>query len=167
MSRTNDIAYFTLELRYKTFVDDNGNPTAIRLVHEFDNMMFGIEDDPNVPNHGEMVEFIAVQFGLKLSETGPDRPAAIEMRIDGVSKEIIKHLEIAIADTDPIEATMRVYLASDPSKPQNNPPVHLKMSEVTADVHTVTATATMEDFFNRPFPFLKYTVAQYPDLART
>ena len=53
----------TLELRHPAFVDDNGNPTAIRIVRDNKNYICRLEDTAPL-NPGEEVEFQALPLTL-------------------------------------------------------------------------------------------------------
>ena len=155
----------TLELRHPAFVDDNGNPTAIRIVRDNKNYICRLEDTAPL-NPAEEVEFQALAFDLELPPVEAIPVPEITLSIDNVSTEIIKYLDRAVETQDMIEMTYRPYLTNDLSTPQMDPPITLVITEVTADISKISATARMMDIGNKSFPAENYTVKKYPGLSR-
>lgn len=81
----------TLELRHPAFVDDKGNPTAIRIVRDNKNYTCRLEDTAPL-NPGEDVEFQALAFDLELPPVEAIPVPEITLSIDNVSTEIIKYI---------------------------------------------------------------------------
>ena len=90
----------------------------------------------------------------------------ITLTLDNVSTEIIQYLDRAVETQDMIEMTYRPYLSNDLSSPQMNPPITLVITEITADISKISATARMMDIGNKSFPAENYTVKKYPGLSR-
>lgn len=155
----------TLELRHPSFVDDEGNQTAIRVVKDNQNLMAILEDSASL-NGGEEVEFLAMAFDLSLPPVNTSPLPEITLTLDNVSREIIKYLDLAVEGQDMIEMTYRPYLSNDLSCPQMNPPITLVITDITADVLKITATARMMDIGNKSFPSENYTVKNYAGLTR-
>lgn len=59
------IILHTLELRHPAFVDENGLPTAIRVVRDNVNHICRLEESASL-NAGQDVEFVAMAFDLEL-----------------------------------------------------------------------------------------------------
>jgi Domain of unknown function (DUF1833) len=155
----------TLELRHPAFVDDEGNPTAVRLVVSFQNYSLRLEN--NAPQDGgQYVTFTACPFTFQLPEFGDGTVPQLQIKIDNVSREITKYLEEASTQLTPIGVTYRPYLASDPTQPQMDPPFSFTLSKVTVDVFQATGTATTNDVNNWPFPYTQYTPTRFPGLVR-
>lgn len=155
----------TLELRHPSFVDDLGNPTAVRIVCQYQNYELRLEANAPI-NGGQLVTFIACPFKFKLPDFSEDSVPTLQIQVDNVSREITKYLEMAIAEITPIGVTYRPYLASDPSGPQMDPPFYFSLSKVTVDVFQITGTCTINDVHNWPFPADKYTPSRFPGLVR-
>lgn len=155
----------TLELRHPAFIDDKGNPTAIRIVRDNKNYTCRLEDTAPL-NPGVEVEFQALAFDLELPPVEAIPVPEITLSIDNVSTEIIKYLDRAVETQDMIEMTYRPYLTNDLSSPQMDPPITLVITEVTADISKISATARMMDIGNKSFPAENYTVKKYPGLSR-
>ena len=155
----------TLELRHPAFIDDNGNQTAIRIVRDNKNYTCRLEDTAPL-DPGEEVEFQALAFDLELPPVEAIPVPEITLSIDNVSTEIIKYLDRAVETQDMIEMTYRPYLTNDLSTPQMDPPITLVITEVTADISKISATARMMDIGNKSFPAENYTVKKYPGLSR-
>lgn len=155
----------TLELRHPAFKDENGNSTAIRVVRDNVNHTCKLED--NAPlDGGKEVEFIALAFDLQLPPVENIPVPEISLSLDNVSTEIMRYLDQAIETQDMIEMTYRPYLSSDLSYPQMDPPITLVITEITADISKISATARMMDIGNKSFPAENYTVKKYPGLSR-
>ncbi|MDD4519399.1 MAG: DUF1833 family protein [Alphaproteobacteria bacterium] len=159
------ILLHTLELRHPSFVDSEGNPTAIRVVRDNVNHTCTLEDTAPL-NAGEAVEFIAMAFDLGLPPVEAIPVPEITLTLDNVSTEIIKYLDQAVETQDMIEMTYRPYLSDDLTCPQMNPPITLVITDIKADITKITATARMMDIGNKSFPAENYTVKKYPGLSR-
>ena len=116
--------YHTLEIKHSDFVDDDGNPTTIRLVQGFKNITAKLEN-------GEKVEFLAMCFDLELPPVDTSAVPEISIEIDNVSREIIKHLDNAASSQHKTELIYRPYLSTDLDTPQMVPPVSLTVTEVS------------------------------------
>lgn len=159
------ILLHTLELRHLSFVDENGNPTAIRVVRDNINHICMLEDSAPL-DAGKAVEFIAMGFDFELPPVEAIPVPEITLTLDNVSTEIIQYLDRAVETQDMIEMTYRPYLSNDLSSPQMNPPITLVITEITADISKISATARMMDIGNKSFPAENYTVKKYPGLSR-
>lgn len=159
------ILLHTLELRHPSFVDENGEPTAIRVVRDNINHICTLEDSAPL-DAGNAVEFIAMGFDLELPPVEEIPVPEITLTLDNVSTEIIQYLDRAVETQDMIEMTYRPYLSNDLSCPQMNPPITLVITEITADISKISATARMMDIGNKSFPGENYTVKKYPGLSR-
>jgi len=155
----------TLELRHPTFFDDNGNPTAIRVVRDNISHICTLEETAPL-DAGKAVEFIAMAFDLQLPPVETVPVPEITLTLDNVSTEIIQYLDSAIETQDMIEMTYRPYLSNDTSCPQMNPPITLVITDIHVDVLKITATARMMDIGNKSFPAENYTISKYPGLSR-
>jgi hypothetical protein len=155
----------TLEIRHPAFMDDDGQPTAIRVVRDHADLSAKLENSAPL-NPGEMVTFIALSFDLELPPVESTPMPEIVVTLDNVSSEIMKHLDQAVQTTDPIEITYRPYLSSDLEGPQMDPPLTLTITEVEADMLRISARARMLDIGNKAFPGETYTTKRFPGLAR-
>lgn len=164
-SPVDEVPLDTLELRHSEFVDEFGEPTAIRVVQGYEDQTLGLEADAPL-NGGQMVKFTACRFSLVLPRMEENAIPEIQITISNVSREITKHLEAAIAVLEPIALTYRPYLSTVPEAPQMDPPIHLTLKKVKVDIFQVTGTASLEDVHNWPFPFRKYMPYEWPGLKR-
>lgn len=155
----------TLELRHPAFLDDAGNPTAIRVVRDHQDLTARLEATAAV-NAGEMVTFVAMAFELTLPPKDASPVPEMVVSLDNVSQEMVKHLDAAATSQDKIEVTYRPYLSTDLEGPQQDPPITLELVEVNVDVMLVTGRARMQDIANKAFPGDTYTAAKFPGLAR-
>ena len=162
-----DFVLNTLELRHPTFVDDNGNPTAARVVSNFEALTARLE--PGAPlNAGELVRFEAAGFEFTLPKREQGQPPELSITLKGASWKIIAHLENAITMTDKIQVTYRRFLAKSPEAgPRDGRPMTLYASVVNADLDAVTMTASLTDIHNKAFPSVVYLPSVFPGLQRS
>ncbi len=156
---SNDVIYHTLEIRHPAFT------TPIRVVR--DNQDITARLEAAAPeNGGELVTFVGFAFDLVRPEVTSTGIPQCAIEIDNVSREILANIELAVTDTDnPIEVTYREYLASDLNTgPENDPPMTLTITQITADVFRVRAVASFADIGNRRFPREEYTAERFPGL---
>ncbi len=162
-----DFVLNTLELRHPTFVDDDGNPTAIRVVANFEPLTAMLEAGAPL-NAGQMVQFEALGFDFTLPSLAEGQPPELAITLKGVSWKVIVHLENAITMTDKIEVTFRRFLAASPEAgPRDGRPMTLYASVVKATLTEVTMTADLTDIHNKAFPSNVYTPTTFPGLNRS
>lgn len=162
---TDDVVLATLELHHPSFVDDNGQPTAIRVVQNFEDFVGGLEEDAPL-NGGEMVTFSKCGFDITQPGYQESQTPTMDISISGVSRLITGYLEAAISNPVPIVVYFRPYLVSDPSGPGMDPPYRFTLTDITVDVFTVSGTCNLNDVQNWPFPADKYTRERFPGLVR-
>lgn len=162
---SDQIILHTLELRHPAFLDESGSVTAIRVVRDHLDLFARLED--SAPIHGgEVVRFVAMGFELDLPPVDTMPVPEISVTLDNVSREIVRHLDAAAESQSVIEVTYRPYLSSDLEGPQMDPPIHLVLTEVEADIFRVTGRARMLDIGNKAFPGLIYSAKSFPGLTR-
>ena len=159
------IILHTLEIRHPDFRDENGNPTAIRVVRDQLDLQARLEADAPM-DAGAIVTFVAMGFDLDLPAVDTTPVPEIVVTLDNVSREIVRYLDVAAESQSVIEITYRPYLSNDLEGPQMDPPITLILSEVEADVQRVTARARMMDIGNKAFPSRTYTAKEFPGLTR-
>lgn len=162
---SDQIILHTLELRHPAFLDDSGNSTAIRVVRDHLDLFARLEDGAPIQG-GETVRFVAMGFELDLPPVDTMPVPEISVTLDNVSREIVRHLDAAAESQSVIEVTYRPYLSSDLEGPQMDPPIHLVLTEVEADIFRVTGRARMLDIGNKAFPGISYTAKAFPGLTR-
>ena len=159
------IILHTLEIRHPDFRNENGNPTAIRVVRDQIDLQARLEADAPM-DAGAIVTFVAMGFELDLPAVDTTPVPEIVVTLDNVSREIVRYLDVAAESQSVIEITYRPYLSNDLEGPQMDPPITLILSEVEADVQRVTARARMMDIGNKAFPSRTYTAKEFPGLTR-
>ncbi len=161
-----DVIVDTLELRHPSFMDDAGNPTAIRICR--DRVDFSARLEASAPMHaGQTVTFVACPFDFTMPGIEEGRVPQLQIKVDNVDRAITAAIESAYQQQAPIEVTYRPYLASDPSGPQMDPPITMVLTRVTVGVFTVTGTATLNDVHNWSFPNRIYSATDFPGLVRS
>ncbi len=155
----------TLELRHPDFVDEEGVATAIRVVRDRVDLFAHLES--SAPQHpGQEVRFVAMAFDLNLPAVDSMPVPEVEITLDNVTREVMRHLDAAVQSQQMIEVTYRPYLSNDLSGPQMDPPLTLVLSFVEANPVRITARARMVDIGNKAFPGRTYTAKEFPGLTR-
>ena len=155
----------TLEVRHPSFVDDEGAPTALRVVRDSTSLNAKLEDTAAM-NPGEYVEFQQLFFDITLpGETDDNTAPEIEVTVVNVGRVMMQYLDAAVGSVAPIELTYRPYLSTDLSGPHMDPPITLIVRSVSAGVDSVTIRASYGDTPNKKFPGMDYTTVEYPGLA--
>ena len=160
------VTFDTLEVLHSAFVDDEGQPTAIRVVLGYENIVARLEG--GAPLHGgQYVDFTAAAFGFSLPGFEEDQVPQMKVTLDGVTQEIIAHLEAAASvPSEPIVMIYRPFVSTDLSKPGMDPPIVMELTNVNAGGVQVTGTATLDDVHNAAFPRAKYLASRFPGLVR-
>lgn len=152
------IIHHTIEMRHPSFA------SPLRVVRDYKSINATLEDTAPVDASTE-VTFSAYAFDIVKPEINSDGRPQITIEIDNVSREIITNVEAAMQTNDSIEVTYREYISSDLTSPQNDPPLHMTIVSITADIFRVSAVATFGDFTNRRFPAATYTSEDFPGLV--
>lgn len=114
----------------------------------------------------ETVTFETLPFAARQPNSDGTGNQELGLVIDNVDREIIEELERAIADpTQRIAVTYRAFASSDLTAPGSTP-IALSISEVSAGLTTVEASASRADVLNRKFPAVLYEIGQFPGLDR-
>jgi len=160
------VVFDTLEVLHPAFVDDEGQPTAIRVVRGYESIRARLEADAPL-NGGQYVEFTAAAFGFSLPGFEEDQVPQMKLTLDGVTQKVIAHIEAASSTpTEPIVMIYRPFVSTDLSKPGMDPPIVMELANVNAGGLRITGTATLDDVHNAAFPRLKYLPSRFPGLVR-
>lgn len=153
------IIYHTLEIYHPSFT------VPIRVVRDTVNLTASLE--ASAPRDaGQAVDFIGYQFDITPPEISTSGVPQCTVEIDNVSREILAQIEAAVASgsLDLITMTYRAYLSDDLSGPENDPPLTLTISDITATVFRISATAGFANLANKRFPSVDYTAEVFPGL---
>jgi hypothetical protein len=170
-----DVVLATIELRHATFVDDEDNPVAIRMVADPGELIEARDDGPDIRGHmltlessapmnpGEEVLFQSVMFKFKLPEQSDSKVTGMQIEFDNVTRIMSDHLDNAVKERSTMALIYREYLADDTSEPQlviSN----LSIKNVSSNLWRVTASADFMDFINKKFPNKDYRPEEFPGL---
>lgn len=160
-----EIALDTLELLHPMFVDEEGDPVAVRVVNDHIPLTATLEADAPL-NPGATVEFKNCYFEFKRPrEDESGQVPELELRIDNVARILIPYLELIKLSRTPVTAIFRPYLPSDLSGPHMNPPLTLTLKNVGGDMSSLHARASVSELTNRRFPASEYTARKFPGLV--
>lgn len=105
--------------------------------------------------------FEAVGFQLKLPDTGSKGLQELIVQIDNVNKRARDFVREAKAAGGPIKVYYRVYLASDLTAPQNDPPMKLTLVDISVKELRISAKAKFANTLSTAFPKRVYTREQF------
>ena len=162
---TDVVIFDTLEFRHPSFQDEENNPIGVRVVNDNQDLQATLEAAAPL-NAGEEVTFYKGAFRVVLPAVREGEPAELRIEVSNVTRELEGYLELAVASTDPIEATYRPFLSTDTSQPHWTKPAHMQIVKVSSDVFRVTAVAGHAAFWNKPVPSELYTRSRFPQLVR-
>lgn len=148
----------TLEMRHPAFTE------PIRVVMDFIPIEARLEKSAPL-NAEELVTFQPFAFDLVLPEVVDTGVPEMQITIDNVSGEILRHIELAMPEPEKLEVTYRAFLSDDlEAGPQNDPPLHMTITQIEADATAIRAKASIADFVNKKFPGEVYTDKKFPGL---
>lgn len=146
------IVYHTLEINHPAFSQ------PIYVVRDFTDLNANLET-------GAPVTFLRFAFDLVKPEVSATGVPQLTLEIDNVSREILANIQLAMMTTELITITYREYISTDLTGPQNNPPMTMVLTSISADVFRIRATASFGDLNNKRFPNEEYTADRFPGLV--
>jgi hypothetical protein len=155
--------FFTLELQHPGFVDELSNPIPIRCVTGVaEDMQFGIEDGA-VFNAGEMATFTAIPFYADFPEFAEGKVPETRVVVDNVGRELVPHIEAALAVRADLIAIYREYRSDDLTEPCFGP-VEFVVRRIIMSGTRIEGMASIDNLANKKFPTRVYTTKEYPGL---
>ena len=155
----------TLALYHPTFVDEDGNDTAIYVVQGYEPLRATLELDAPL-SAGKEVVFLPVQFGITLPEESDTSQApTLNITLDNASLELMPYLKEVSSSQTQIDVIVRIYMPSDTSAPHEDPPMRLVLRDTQCGDDSVSAYVGYADLVNQKFPRLLYTQDSHPGLA--
>lgn len=152
------VIYHTLELRHPAF------SSPIRVVRDYEDLTAKLE--ATAPEDaGKEVTFVRFAFDFSKPEVSASGVPQMTIEIDNVDRAIVANIEAALTTTAMVQATYREFIGSDLEGPQNDPPIHMTIMSISADVFRVKATAGFPDLMNRRFPSTEYSAEVFQGLV--
>lgn len=162
---TEEVLLDTIELTHPTFVDENGDPVAVRVVNDHISFDAFLEDTAPL-NAGELVTFQPCYFQFtRPQESESSSTPEVELRVDNVSRLLIPYLDVAKESRTPITLIWRPYLENDNSGPHMDPPLTLTLRNIGGDMNSLVARAGLSELSNHRFPASDYTARKFPGLV--
>ena len=146
VSSGSDVILHTLSLKHHAWGQ------AYYLVRDWASLNAALED-------GSVVTFQRHAFNIQGPDVDETGGISLGIVMDNVGRELTTLLQKAASDENqvPIEVIYRIYLESDTSGPQNDPPLKLYLKSVKITDTTISGVAEMVNFHNRKFPNVKYS----------
>lgn len=162
----------TIELLHPTLVNHEGDQDTIRYVSSQNvtrPVMCTLEDSAPV-DAGKSVQFDPAPIALKIPEKSNKGYSDLSITIGITSLEIEQALDAISEHSDPLRCYWRVYVLNAQTGsidgPQNQP-FEWTLYASTTKRGELSATASLTDIVNRPFPYFLYTPSFAPGLVRT
>ena len=153
----NLIIYHTIELWHPAFTG------PIRVVRDYTDLVATLESTaPRNPSTA--VTFVGFNFEFTKPEVSSTGVPQVSLTIDNVDRSIVANIEAALSTTDLVTVIYREFLSSDLTAPQNNPPLTMSITTVSADLYKVTAVASFPNLMNKRFPNLEYSAETFVGL---
>jgi len=114
---------------------------------------------------GPPVVFTSHGFSLTKPVTNDQGVSSMSISMDNTDLSVSNYMQAAVLAGDPIVVRYRIYLKSDPTTPQNDPPLDLVLSATKTNLFSVSGTATFADIVNLRFLTLMYTRKNFPGLG--
>ena len=105
--------------------------------------------------------------GFRLTVPGQNDQGVASMNIalDNIDKRLGDLVQGFAESGQQMVLEYRIYLLSDPTTPQNDPPLEMVMSGVKTNLFTVSGSATFADIVNMKFLTQRYTTARFHGLS--
>ena len=155
-----DLYYIeTLQLSHPIFAAEPV-PGSVFLTNQREPLIGKLED-------GSDVEYEPAPFVTIPPNDEENSALQLQVAIDNSSRRLMDNLErLSEYPQEPVRVIYRVYLSNDINTVQNDPPLSLEITSVTASQTAVTFNAGQTNLRRQPFPFQLYTTELYPGLAR-
>lgn len=101
-------------------------------------------------------------FKLRQVGSGENGLQSLGITIDDIDRRVSQFVAKAKQYQSPVELIFRVYLSDDLSKPQNNPPTVLFLTNSAKNAEGFSGTCSTIDVVNHPFPNQYYRLEQFP-----
>lgn len=160
------IVYQTIEIIHPGFIDEEDNPTSVRVVRDKQDLVATLEAGAPLDG-GQSVTFTA--FAFDVTYPPQEREGGLpegQLVIDNVSREVTRQLELTVGSQEITKMIFREFLSTDLSQPHNVPPMQFDLADVKCEVQRVTARVTALNPKNKRFPGLDYRIDDFPALAR-
>lgn len=153
-----DVIYDTLEIWHPVFA------VPIRVVCDYApldaRLEAGAARDP-----GAVVTFSDYPFEVIVPEQTSESVPQAMITIDNVDRQILAQLDQAVTDSRTTTVIWRRFISGrELLGPENDPPLELTITSVSATATTITATAGFPNLLQRKFPGGEYTIDRFPGL---
>lgn len=172
---TDRILIDTISIYFDGLVDDEGNPSELRLfggenAHAVRDdgvplLYAKIEDDAE-REAGEIVEFLGVPYQLMLPPMTSQSVAAAQLSVDSVDRKAHSLLEQAALSGKQITVTLRFYIAGEEATgPTSLPPREFIMVGGSGANASIDARLVFIAIGKKPFPATTYTPERFGTLV--
>ena len=101
-------------------------------------------------------------FKLRQVGSGENGLQSLGITIDDIDRRVSQFVAKAKEYQSPVELVFRIYLSDDLTKPQNNPPTVLFLTNSSKSAEGFSGTCSTIDVVNYPFPNQYYRLESFP-----
>lgn len=109
--------------------------------------------------------FKASGFNFTLPEISEDGLQDLNVSIDNVDRQLTDELESIEGSNEDVRLTYRMWLSNDLTKPYQDPPLTLSITDVRVTTFSITGRASFRNFLNKQFLTEFYTRETFPTLG--
>ncbi|MEO0797382.1 MAG: DUF1833 family protein [Verrucomicrobiota bacterium] len=109
--------------------------------------------------------FKAAGFQFTLPEKSEDGLQDLNVAVDNVDKALTDELDGLEGTREDVKITYRMYLSSDLSKPVQDPPLTLSITDVKITTFSITGRASFQNFLRKQFLTEHYNTETFPTLG--
>ena len=132
--------------------------STIRICNDGQDHIFTLED-LSTPL------FVAAPFAFKLPTSDDTGIKELQLTIDNLDERISDIIDTVKQSIIPIVVKYRVYLSSDATTPQTDPPIQLEVREISLSGPSAIVRAVFVDLTNKKFLTELYTRDRFPTLG--
>lgn len=171
-----DVLIPALEIRHPAILDEEGDPTAIRIVNDMGTLLGTVDDvdafgwqlglEADAPlNGGETVTFVYCPFDYVPPSQTDEAIQAGKLKIDNVARYISQYIDDLMLTQADLSITYREYWLTELTVPSVVITQTAKSIEVNNQ--SVSLTANYGDIVNRNFPSVVYQPSQFRGLIQS
>ncbi|WP_263079207.1 DUF1833 domain-containing protein [Endozoicomonas sp. Mp262] len=167
----NAVVLQTIEFHHQAFTDENGINRPFRFVSSSDSLTpVNCPLEKSAPvDGGKTVNFDPAPLAITDPTINDNGYADLQITLGDITMDVEEQLDRAVSSPGELKTYYRLYLLDvDTGKVTGpeNVPFQWSLQGARCQDGQITATATIVDIVNRPFPYYLYTPAFAPGLVR-
>ena len=159
---SNQVEIHTIHLQYNDSNNDSNNtPNNVRYANTHDDPVNTIQ---LTEENGTTVNYERRWFEISIPSLNDRGAVAGKLQIENVDLAITDIINEIAGTLNKITLTYRIYLSTDLTVPQINPPPLFYLTNAVISVDQVRFQLVHPNLVNRSYPHRVYTVNEFPQL---